>query len=397
MTIQSFADIIAPMSEDEFFADYYDKKPLHIKGTLEKYADVMSWDHLNDILNMTHIWSSQTLQLVLDCTPLPPETFCRRADDRDGRPSLQPDPEKVIAQLRRGASLVCNDIDSLSPGLSAVSNALEETLLGKAQGNLYCSWQQHKAFPPHYDTHDVYAVHVEGTKTWNVYSGRADHPIAHPLFKGLPQAHHEKAKGDLLMEVALEPGDLLYLPRGQYHDALASTEAVIHVAFGVHHPLGMDLMNLLYERVAHESQFRAPMARLNAENGGDALRDQMKAMGARLAELTADPGVVQAFEGFIQGYRFPRGGFSLPTLDESARFTVTQPGLRVIRRGHGFAVKTSSGVVAIPDGSQDLVAWALSRNGFSEGEGEAAFPNVPVENRAQAIQALQAAGLIQPA
>lgn len=393
----TFADIIAPVSEEEFFAEYYDRKPLHVRGTPEKFAEVMSWQHLNDVLNMTHIWSSKTLNLVQDCVPVPAEAFCKQAQDRDGRPVLQPDAGKVLTQLRRGASLVLNDIDSLTAGLASVSNALEDRLKAKAQANLYCSWRQHKAFPPHYDTHDVYAVHVEGTKTWNVYSGRADHPIAHPLFKGLPQSHHEQAKGELLMEVALQPGDLLYLPRGQYHDALASTDAVIHVAFGAHHPLGMDLMNLFYDRVAYEQLFRRPLPRIEADGGEEALRAHMKEMGARLAELAEDPAVVEAFAKFVREYRFPRGGFNLPALDASPRYAVAGMGLRVVRRGRELAVKTPSGMVPIPQDAHDIVAWVLSRERFSEAELEAAFASAPAEQRERVIGEMARAQLIQAA
>src|SRR6185503_19236696 len=131
------------------------------------------------------------------------------------------------------------------PGLASVSNALEAAGLGKVQANVYISWQSHKAFRTHYDTHDVWAVQVEGEKDWNIWEGRADWPIPHPVFKGQPQAHHDQARGKLRGVVKMKPGDLLYLPRGWYHDALAEAPASVHVAYGVHAPLGMDLMNIL--------------------------------------------------------------------------------------------------------------------------------------------------------
>jgi hypothetical protein len=40
----------------------------------------------------------------------------------------------------------------------------------------------------------VFAVHVEGTKTWHVYEGRAADPIAHPMFRSYGQEHHDKAR-----------------------------------------------------------------------------------------------------------------------------------------------------------------------------------------------------------
>ena len=105
-----------------------------------------------------------------------------------------------------------------------------------------------QGFGAHFDTHDVYAVHVEGTKTWHIYEGRADDPIAHPMFKTLGREHHEKAKGAKLMDVHMEPGDLLYLPRGQYHDALADEGGTMHIAFGITYPIGMDVMTFLFDR-----------------------------------------------------------------------------------------------------------------------------------------------------
>ena len=37
----------------------------------------------------------------------------------------------------------------------------------------------------------------------------------------------------MVEQVTLRPGDLLCIPRGQYHDALASQNGAIHVAFGL--------------------------------------------------------------------------------------------------------------------------------------------------------------------
>ena len=65
--IGSFADLIAPVSEEEFFATYHDRQVLHVPAPdPDKFADVMSWDILTDMLNMTAIWSPASLRIVLD-------------------------------------------------------------------------------------------------------------------------------------------------------------------------------------------------------------------------------------------------------------------------------------------------------------------------------------------
>ena len=229
----SFDAIMQPLGAERFFAECDGKKPLHLKGAADKFAEVMTWARLNDLLGQATIWSQNSLQLVLDKDLIPAARYCAPAIGRDGGQVLRPDPDKVKDFLRRGATLVANDIDHLSAGLTAFADAMEQALRGKVQGNLYLSSRRRQGFGAHFDTHDVYAVHVEGTKTWHIYEGRAKDPIAHPMFKTLGREHHEKAKGAKLMDVHMEPGDLLYLPRGQYHDALADEGGTVHIAFGV--------------------------------------------------------------------------------------------------------------------------------------------------------------------
>ena len=240
--IADLAALLSPITPEQFFADHYDKAPLHVRGGAGKFAQVLSWRQVNRLLDMTHIWSSTSLRLVMDSQSIPPEQFCARTMGRDGAQLMQPDAKLVQGWIAKGASVVMNDVDSLTPGLASVSNALESAGLGKAQANVYISWQSHKAFRTHYDTHDVWAVQVEGEKDWNIWEGRADWPIPHPAFKGQPQAHHDQARGKLRGVVKMKPGDLLYLPRGWYHDALAEAPASVHVAYGVHAPLGMDCL-----------------------------------------------------------------------------------------------------------------------------------------------------------
>lgn len=241
----TFADIISPISPEVFFAEHYDRKLAHIKGAAKKFADVMSWESLTEILNMSAVWSSKTLQLVMDKDVVPPAAFCESAPNRDGQEVLRPNTDKVMALLRRGASLVANDIDTLTPGLRGVAAALESAVYGKTQANLYCSWREHQAFGSHFDTHDVYAMHIAGEKLWRIYETRADRPIAHPDFKSYGQEWHDANRGAVAQEILMQPGDLLYIPRGLYHDALATSDGTIHIAFGVTHVIGLDAIDML--------------------------------------------------------------------------------------------------------------------------------------------------------
>ncbi|MBV1795807.1 cupin domain-containing protein [Siccirubricoccus sp. G192] len=401
----TLADLLAPLTPEQFFAEYHDRKPLHLSGTPAKFAAALSWRQINRLLDMTHIWSGQSLQLVMDGTPVPPEQYCGRATSRDNQPVPQPEAARVRDWVRRGASLVLNDVDSLTPGMAAISHALEAAGLGKAQANVYISWQSHKAFPAHYDTHDVWAVQVEGEKAWNLWEGRAEWPIAHPVFRSLGQAHHETAKGRLRERVLMRPGDLLYLPRGWYHDALAEAPASVHIAYGAHAPLGMDLLNILLERALYDVEFRKPLPRQDGSAAARfALTSRAGQLGARLAELCREPKVMEVLEKFVADYRFHRGGNDLLAARglappagatagdaEAPAFRVVAAGAKPVRRGADWVLKTGQGLLPLSPPEAEAAGWLLARPDVAEPGLRAAHPGV---DAAALLARLSDAGLL---
>jgi ribosomal protein L16 Arg81 hydroxylase len=401
--IESLASLIAPIAPERFLAEHLDRQPLHIRGTPDKFAGVLSWRQINRLLDMTHIWTGSSLKLVMDSQPVPPEQFCIRATSRDGAPVLQPDAKLVQDWVARGASVVMNDVDSLTPGMAGISSVLEAAGLGKCQANVYISWRSHKAFRTHYDTHDVWAVQVEGEKDWNIWEGRADHPIPHPAFRGQPQAHHDRARGKLRQVVRMQPGDLLYLPRGWYHDALAEAPASVHIAYGVHAPLGMDLVNILAERVLYDPDFRRPLPRQDGSTPARfALTQRAKLLGQRLAELSRDPKVMEALAQFVANYRYGRGGYDMlaargiaaPSAGGDApAFRVLAPDAKPVRRGSEWVVKAAQGGIVISPAEAEATGWLLARPDVTVAELTVAAPGV---DAAALLGRLTAAGLLAP-
>jgi bifunctional lysine-specific demethylase and histidyl-hydroxylase MINA len=397
----SFDAIMAPLGAERFFAEYDGKKPLHLKGAADKFAEVMTWAKLNDLLGQATIWSQHSLQLVLDKDPIPPARYCAPAIGRDGGQVLRPDPDKVKDFLRRGATMVANDIDHLSAGLTAFADAMEQALGGKVQGNLYLSSRRRQGFGAHFDTHDVYAVHVEGTKTWHVYEGRAEDPIAHPLFKTFGREHHEKAKGAKLLDVHMEPGDLLYLPRGQYHDALADEGGTVHIAFGITYPIGIDVMSFLFERVIAEPEFRANLPRSDRPEGTAALQDRLAALGDRVRAVLAEPKTLAQITALQRGFRYPRHFYDLPDLlaqPADDRFRVRAKGIRLVQQGgrYGLLQEGARAATEVPADLGALVGWVLERREFARSELTAAFPERRPAEVDQLLRDLGAMRLTEP-
>jgi ribosomal protein L16 Arg81 hydroxylase len=397
----SFDEIMAPLGAERFFAGYEDKQPLHLKGTPDKFAAVMTWAKLNDLLGQATIWSHNTLKLLLDKEPIPAARYCTTEMDRNGGQVLRPDSNKVKEYLSRGATLVANDIDHLSPALTAFADAMERALGGKVQANLYLSSRRRPGFGAHFDTHDVYAVHVEGTKTWHIYEGRVKDPIAHPLFKSLSREHHEQAKGAKIMDVHMAPGDLLYLPRGQYHDALADEGGTVHIAFGIAYPIGFDVMNFLFDRVAAEPEFRADLPRPDAPAAAPTLAGHLAALGDRIRTILAEPATAAQIAALQRGFRYARHAYDLPALLEQPaedRFRVRAKGIRMVQQGgrYGLVREGSRAATEVPADVSALVSWVLERPEFARSELAAAFPERRPAQLDQLLRDLGAMRLTEP-
>lgn len=390
----TFADLIHPLSEQEFFADYYGKKFLYIEGGARKFERVMSWDILASLLNQTAIWSSKSLMLVLDNDVVPAKAYCTPATSRDGQEVLQPDAGKVMALLRRGASLVTNDIDSLTPVLSGVANTMEDRLAGKVQANLYCSWKQHQAFGSHFDTHDVFAMHVAGEKLWSIYETRMDDPVAHPKFKSYGQEWHDQNRGGIAQQVLMKPGDLLYLPRGLYHDAMATSDGTIHIAFGVTHVIGLDVLDMVKATVVEDVEFRRNMPL--PEQGEKAAAAWLARLGDHVAEMLRSPEAIRGMIDFQREFRYPRGGITLPVQPPGRRFRLNAKGLSVVQKDGQWLLAGGKGTVPIPPRQEEIVSWIAARPGFTEGLLAEAFPDAGKQGLQEILRALEGMKVIAP-
>jgi ribosomal protein L16 Arg81 hydroxylase len=392
----SFDAIMEPLGGRRFLSEYLGKQPLHLEGAPGKWQEVMSWEVMNRILGMTSVWSQNSLLLMLDKKPVPVASYTYTANGRDGGPVLRPDPVRVKGLLAQGATLVLNDIDQLTPEMSTFCWAMEEALGAKLQANLYMSSQKKQGFKVHYDTHDVFAVHVMGEKTWMVFEGRGANPIAHPLFKDLPAEHHEEAKGKLWKEVRLKPGHLLYLPRGQYHYALADEEPCAHIAFGATYPIGLDVVTYLFERMVQE-----PVARANLPRGREQLAIRLSELAERARALLTDDTTLNSVAAFQAAFRYPRETYDLPGViqagDQAYRLKV--PGLRIVEQAGraGIVREGSRQAIELPMPVKPLMAWVLARPGFTRQELAAAFPDRDAAAIEQFLAEVVRMGIIAPA
>ncbi len=307
-----FEDLLAPYDQATFLAEVRGKSWLHVPGDEAKGRAVFDYPQMNDILDMD-VWNATTLTMMMDGQRVPPPAYCERAVNRNKLTVMRPDPAKVREILRHGASLVLDDVASLVPSVQGVVETLERTFNARIGTNIYFSQQRHRAFHSHYDRHDVFALQIHGEKLWRIYKGREDNPIEHERFLNLPQADYDRIKGAVDAEVRMTPGDLLYLPRGQCHDALASSERSLHITFGCVLPMGLHLVEDMVTRLIDESLFRADLPRPDTAEGEAELADRLQAMMLRLSEIYGGDNGLKLAKQMIENFNDdPVTRFTLP-------------------------------------------------------------------------------------
>lgn len=394
-TFDQLGTILHPVTTDEFLTRHHGKAMLHVPGAPEKFASLMSWAKLNALLDMD-VWSPATLQIVLDRQNVPPEVYCARSTNRDSQPILKPKVDRVMALVRQGASLVCNKIETLTPELNALARLLSETLGGRVGMNLYCSWAQHQAFNAHFDTHDVFVFHVEGEKAWNVYEGRIDNPVEHPAFD-MPLERRNELKGRVLRNLTLRPGDFLYLPRGQFHDALATSPGSVHVTVAVNEPVGLDWLGALIELAVQDPAFRADLPRATGEAGQAALTSHRRVLAEHLATIANSPQALEIMRGMrLKPPPCPRP-YALPEQTAGTLYRVRANGMKVVRRGAEWQLKGASASHGLAPGDEPIVAWVIERTHFSSVDMAKQFAGVDAAARERVIDTLKRLAVLEAA
>lgn len=283
-TAMSFAKLIAPADPISFLGSDFGKRWRHFPGDESKADAVFDWPALNRLLAMD-VWNARNMTVMLDGRKAPPAAYCDQTVNRSMNAGVYPNRDKVMALLAEGASLVLNDVGSLAPTVQAVADGLKQAFNARASANLYYSQRARQAFDSHYDRHEVFALQIRGRKKWRVYKGRADTPIEHPRFLNVPQSEYDRMKGSVDQEVTTKAGDVLYLPRGQFHDAIATDDDSLHITFSVQVPMGLTLIQDMALRLIDEPAFRADLPRLDGPDGEAALRRHIDSLVARIAEI----------------------------------------------------------------------------------------------------------------
>jgi len=285
----SLAALIAPFDERRFWDEHFGKKPLHVPRAAQGFdkAGLMSMARLSGLLAEPARWAQNAVKLVINGRGVDPAHFTVSREFAQGN-LARPDPALIETLMAVGASLVIDGMEDQSSDLRHMCRVLGAAFGAKTTVNLYASRRGVQGFSSHCDPHEVFAVHCEGEKVWRIYEGAEDVPTEATLIRDAD--YIERKKGRVAMEVTMRPGDVLYIPRGHYHDAIASSDRSLHLTFGVQPLYGVAVLDLLRDMALDDRVMREylPPAR-----DAEGLRRQLAAIAERLAAMANTPGMLE--------------------------------------------------------------------------------------------------------
>ena len=342
--------------DNNFFSNNFGKKYTHKREFINNANRVVSLEILDDMLSKSNIWNNKNFKMMLDQKTLNFNDYSSLSIDITGS-NNRPDVDKVQRLVSKGASIILNDIEKYNTNLLKISDELQKLTQGRCQGNLYFSMASHKAFGPHFDLHDVFAFHFEGEKVWNIYENIEVSPINHPVFNISSEERINRA-GKLIDQVTLKPGDLLYIPRGQYHDALASKNGAIHVAFGLTYFKPIDLMSSLWEKFILNDFMRYDI-QLNP-NKND-LRVILDKFSKEIADIITSEETLEILNTNINNWPYKIKEYSIKTLAlEGIRYDVDKS-VRFEKKDNKSFLVSGKNSVEIPKQYSALTQYILDR------------------------------------
>ncbi|XP_040598714.1 ribosomal oxygenase 1 [Mesocricetus auratus] len=202
-----FEWLLAPMPPDHFYRRLWEREAVLVRRQDRNYyKGLFSTAELNSILRHQDVHFGQHLDAA------------RYVDGR--RETLNPPgralPATAWSLYQAGCSLRLLCPQAFSYTVWKFLAMLQEQFGSMAGSNVYLTPPNSQGFAPHYDDIEAFVLQLEGRKLWRVYRPRD--PSEELALTSSPNFSQEDL-GEPVLQTVLEPGDLLYFPRGFIHQA----------------------------------------------------------------------------------------------------------------------------------------------------------------------------------
>lgn len=201
--ISATLPLLGGLTPEQFFSEYWHKKPLLIRQAIPNFIPLLSPDQLFELAGRDEVES----RLI---------TFFKQHWEMKNGPhtALPVKEKKDWTLLVQGVNLHDHAADALLRQFRFIPDArLDDLMISYAKDG--------GGVGPHFDSYDVFLLQAHGQRRWKISSQKDLAIIEGMPLKILKNFHAEQ-------EFVLEPGDMLYLPPHYAHDGVAIGECMTY-------------------------------------------------------------------------------------------------------------------------------------------------------------------------
>ncbi|PRB36435.1 cupin [Arthrobacter sp. MYb23] len=289
------------IGRERFASEVWGKTALLSRGVSD-FSDVFSADAVDELISRRGL-RTPFLRVAKGGSTLPESSFTSPAGV-GATISDQLDDTALWRKFADGATLVLQALHRTWDPVLNFSTQLSTELGHPVQANAYITPPQNRGFDDHYDVHDVFVLQIEGTKRWIIHEPVHVDPLRSQPWTDRRSAVAEAAQSPAYIDTVLEPGDVLYLPRGWLHAAQAQGKVSIHLTLGVHswtrHALAEHLAQAALAALCDDPEMRGSLPL-----GVDGPEGEIAAVRERLAAAVLEADASSLFHRARRGQGRP--------------------------------------------------------------------------------------------
>ncbi len=351
--MDGFDALIAPHSVDDFFATTWERAPLHLRHGADFVDGLFDLDDIDELLTGAAL-RHPSFRIVKDGAEAHPDAYTHRSMPWGrGTVSGYIDYDKTLALIRGGGSLVLDQVHRIHPPLAELTRSVELAMGAAARADATMTPAGARALVPHYDVQDVFVVQTAGHKHWQVHAPHVALPVA-----GQDCPPQGVEPGELLLDVVLEPGDVLYLPRGFVRVATALDRTSLHASICTAPRTHLDLLHELVDAARDDVRLRRGL-RLDLHGPADSTDEEQ----AELARVLQDLSRIADLDGLLDRLARKLADTRMPLLagalaDHARVGELTLDSLLVLREGMVWRAESLGDEVRLSfHGKQVRMPW----------------------------------------
>lgn len=242
----TLAELLSPIDVSSFLDAQMGKTYVLLPGNSNRFSGWVSWTDISRELSDFRT-NEMRVRVVRHGKAVPSSEYLSAGPDSYGSKIMS---SRLESLFRSRATVVVQHAEEVFHGLRDIWLALTTVFRTDVDAVLFATLGDVAGLVRHWDPNDTFICQISGRKQWSVYAPGTLHPVG-PSTSGELGAHATPAWHGML-----NPGDLLYMPRGWPHEPVPLDEPSIHVTFAVTHPTGLSLVHWLSEGLARFENVR---------------------------------------------------------------------------------------------------------------------------------------------